>query len=136
MTSADSMTPADSDHGAESRLRELIARGFQFVHPCDANGEVVAVVGVRAHHNVVDVVQLYAEDNVVATRMPGDEQDILSPAKVLWRSEGAACRVLDDLLGLPDDRTPGSLTTATDTPASGCWVPVEPGRAKWLAATA
>src|SRR5690349_20768151 len=50
----------------ESGLRALIARGYQFVHPSDATGEVLAVVGVRVHGDVVDVFRLDAEDDATA----------------------------------------------------------------------
>jgi len=91
------------------RLAELVSRGFRFMHPRNPDGHVVAVIGVRAHHNVIDVVWLRGEDDVVATRMPGDETNFLTPARVVWRSAGTAGEVLDELLGLPDDRTPGSV---------------------------
>jgi hypothetical protein len=94
---------------AAEQLRELVARGFQFVHPCDSDGEVLAVVGIRAHDNVIDVVRLMSEDEVVAARMPGDEQDVLQPSRVTWQSTGEVHSVLTELLELPDDRTPGSL---------------------------
>ena len=91
------------------RLAELVAKGFRFMHPRNADGQVIAVIGVRAHHNVVDVVWLRGEDDVVATRMPGDETNFLTPTRITWRSAGPAGEVLTELLSLPDDRTPGSL---------------------------
>ena len=91
------------------RLAELVSRGFRFMHPRNPDGHVVAVIGVRAHHNVIDVVWLRGEDDVIATRMPGDETNFLTPARVIWRSSGTAGEVLGELLGLPDDRTPGSV---------------------------
>jgi len=90
-------------------LGELVARGFRFMHPRNPEGDVVAVIGVRAHHNVTDVVWLRGEDDVVATRMPGDETNFLAPSRITWRSAGTAAEVLSELVGLPDDRTPGSL---------------------------
>ncbi|HVW44553.1 MAG TPA: hypothetical protein VHC18_24695 [Amycolatopsis sp.] len=87
---------------AEVRLLGLIDRGYRFLHPCDEEGAVVAVVGVRAHHAVVDVVRLDGEDDVTAVRVPADEPDVFAPGKVLWRSHGDACEVLDELLALPD----------------------------------
>ncbi len=128
-------TSADTD----VRLRELIARGFQFIHAHDEHGELVSVVGVRAHHNVIDVVQLRGEDDVVAARMPGDEQDVLAPSRVAWQTVGEASSVLDDLLGLPDELALRPTIGADDTltPADsmrGCWVPIGPGHAKWLPA--
>ena len=124
-----------STANAETRLRALIARGFRFLHPRDATGEPVAVVGVRVHHNVVDVVHLEAEDDVVAMRVPGTELNVLAPTRTWWRSTGSVCDVLDDLLRLPDDRTPGAAAGAGDGAAvTGCWVPGGPGRATWLTA--
>ncbi|GDY29586.1 hypothetical protein [Gandjariella thermophila] len=126
------MAPA-AEHGAvEDRLRDLIARGFQFLHPRDAEGELVAVVGVRAHHNVVDVLQLHAEDDATAFRIPGDERDIMAPSTTLWRCSGAAIEVLNALLALADP----APAAQTGDAAKGCWVPVRPGRARWVRATA
>ncbi|MBA8928753.1 hypothetical protein BC739_005970 [Kutzneria viridogrisea] len=90
-------------------MRELLDRGFQFINPCDSSGEITAVVGVRAHDNVTDVLWLRDENDVLAMRMPSEEEDFLSPSQVLWSSEGAAHRVLAELIELPDDRTPGML---------------------------
>ncbi|MGQ0839798.1 MAG: DUF397 domain-containing protein [Actinokineospora sp.] len=118
-------------------LRRLVERGFEFLHPRDATGEIAAVVGVRAHDNVIDVVRLHAENDVTASRLPGDAPDVLNPRAVLWQRTGWATTVLRDLLDLPDDRTPGALgRPLAETSANGCWVPTDPGRAKWLPATA
>jgi hypothetical protein len=99
-------------HSAGSRTQAQIlalrARGFYFIDPRDESGEVVAVVGVRAHDNVIDVVRLHSEDEAIASRQPHDEP-ILAPTKVFWRQEGPATEVLGEMLALPDDRTPGSL---------------------------
>jgi hypothetical protein len=112
----------------ETGLQELIARGYQFVHPADERGEVLAVVGVRVHDDVVDVVRLNAEDDVVALRMPGSEENILDPGTWLWRSEGEAAKVLAEVLALPDQQD------LAGTHAKGCWVPGRGGTSKWLAA--
>ncbi|WP_033290098.1 hypothetical protein [Amycolatopsis jejuensis] len=114
----------DIEHG----LQQLIARGYQFVHPTNERGEVQAVVGVRVHDDVVDVVRLNAEDDVEATRLPGGEENIFEPVTWLWRSRGEAGEVLDEVLSLPDEHHPA------DTTANGCWVPGRGGRSKWLAA--
>jgi hypothetical protein len=106
-SSAETLVAKEFDF--ETGLRELIARGYQFVHPRDGNGEVLEIVGIRMHGSVVDVVRLGAEDNVVAMRMPGDEKNILAPARVLWRSFGSVGTVLAEALALPEDRVPGSL---------------------------
>jgi hypothetical protein len=95
----------------EDRILELRARGFFFIDPRDEGGEVVAVVGVRAHDNVIDVIRLRGEDEAIASRMPSDD-NILAPTRVFWRQEGSAHEVLGELLALPDDRTPGSLALA------------------------
>jgi len=92
----------------EDQILELRARGFYFIDPRDEGGEVVAVVGVRAHHNVIDVVRLHSEDDAIASRVPSDE-NILAPTRVFWKQEGSASQVLREMLALPDDRTPGSL---------------------------
>lgn len=121
----------------ETYLRTLVSRGFDFLHPRDASGEIAAVVGIRVHDDVIDVVRLRAQDDVVATRMPGDTIDVLRPGVVLWQRAGRDIEVLAALLALPDDRTPGALDLhRADSAARGCWVPVAPGRAKWLSVTA
>ncbi|MFC6091111.1 hypothetical protein [Saccharothrix lopnurensis] len=96
---------ADQTANRTSRqLRELIARGFQFLHPRDARGEIAAVVGVRAHDAVIDVVRLHTADDAIAMRMPADEVNVLAPSRFSWRAHGPATNVLDELLDLPDDR--------------------------------
>jgi hypothetical protein len=109
MTSSAKTTLASTELDFESGLQELMSRGYQFVHPRDANGEVLEIVGIRMHDNVVDVVRLGAEDDVLAMRMPGDEENILAPARVLWRRTGSVGSVLAEALALPEDHTPGSL---------------------------
>jgi len=123
MSSAEK-TGFDIEHG----LQQLIARGYQFVHPTNELGEVQAVVGVRVHDNVVDVVRLNAEDDVEAARLPGAEQNIFAPSSTLWRSSGEAGQVLGEVLALPD------RTSDAGPAANGCWVPGRGGRSKWLAA--
>ncbi|HJQ44954.1 MAG TPA: hypothetical protein VJ870_01350 [Amycolatopsis sp.] len=119
---------AETKATVESRLMDLIGRGYQFIHPRDRDGGVVAVVGIRAHHTVVDVLRIDGEDDVTAFRIPGAEEDILNPRTILWRCRGEADEVLDHLLALPDSHA------ATGRQVSGCWVPGDTGRAKWLAA--
>ena len=101
----------DSAGRTEDQILELRARGFYFIDPRDEGGEVVAVVGVRAHDNVIDVVRLHSEDEAIASRLPHDE-NILAPTRVYWKQEGPAHYVLGEMLALPDDRTPGSLALA------------------------
>lgn len=115
----------DIDQG----LQQLIARGYQFVHPTDGSGEVQAVVGVRVHDNVVDVVRLNAEDDAEAARLPGSEQNVLAPTSTLWRSRGEASQVLGEVLSLPE-RPPATAVAS----ANGCWIPGRGSRSKWLAA--
>ncbi|PKV93310.1 hypothetical protein ATK30_4152 [Amycolatopsis echigonensis] len=114
----------------ERGLQQLIARGYRFVHQTDGSGEMQAVVGVRVHDNVVDVVRLNAEDDVEAARLPGNEQNIFAPTSTLWRSRGEASQVLGEVLALPE-RPP--VTAAAS--ANGCWIPGRGGRSKWLAAS-
>ena len=123
---------------AEDLLRALVLRGFEFLHPRDANGDLTAVVGVRAHHDVIDVVRLHAEDDAIASRLPADTLDVLNPEEVLWQRSGWATTVLRQLTDLADERTPGmpARTEASVSPLRGCWVPTTPGRARWLPATA
>jgi hypothetical protein len=92
----------------DAQLRALVRRGFQFVDPRDDNGDVLAVVGVRAHDDVIDVIELHGEDNTVATRMPPD-QDVLAPRRIYWREQGPASVVMAKLLFLADDHVPGVL---------------------------
>jgi hypothetical protein len=101
-------TKADAGVSTEYLLRALVARGFQFLDPRDDTGEIVAVVGVRAHHDVIDVIQLFDEDDAVGSRIPSNE-DVLAPRRVLWQQRGTARDVLAVLLDLPDDRLPGTL---------------------------
>jgi hypothetical protein len=136
MSSADTLTRPGAGVevvDTEALLRELMSTGFQFIHPRDAEGGVVAVVGIRAHHNVVDVVRLHAEDDVVATRVPAGEVDILEPETVLWSTSGGVRDVLDRLLKLPEEHPQHAVGSPAE---KGCWVPGRAGRAKWLAATA
>lgn len=85
-----------------SRLEQLVGRGFHFAHPSDEHGDIAAVIGVRAHNAVIDIVQLRGEYDVEAMRIPEDEVDIMLPRTVLWRDTGAAAAVLDAMLDLAD----------------------------------
>jgi hypothetical protein len=132
----------DSLGRAVHQLRELVTRGFRFVHPRDHKGQVVAVVGVRAHKGIVDVILLESESDAKAMRLPGDEQNVLAPTRVLWETVGPAPEVLAELLAFSDQQVPGSVwNDSADTEASGgastgCWVPVAPGTTHWLTPTA
>jgi hypothetical protein len=132
----------DSLGTAVHQLRELVTRGFRFVHPRDDNGQVVAVVGVRPHEGFVDVVLLQSESDAKAMRLPGDEKNVLAPATVLWETTGPAPEVLAELLALSAERVSGSAwnhSTGAEPghgASTGCWIPVSPGTAHWLTPTA
>ncbi|MDA3625855.1 hypothetical protein [Saccharopolyspora oryzae] len=111
-------------------LRALVARDFQFAHPRDADGGLVAVVGIRVHRGVFDILQLFGETDADAARVPGDEADVLFPSKVLWRTTGPAHDVINELLALSDP------APDMGSPAAGCWMPTHAGRSAWLAASA
>lgn len=123
-----SPTMPSGDDLAE-QLHALMALGFRFAHPRHPNGTIAAVVGVRAHDNVVDLVQLLGEHDADAARIPGDEPDILSPRHVLWRATGPAHTVLQQVLDLDDA---GIAPNTTDTRLNGCWMSIGPRRAVWL----
>ena len=109
-------------------LVALVGRGFRFAHHRDAAGDLLAIQGVRAHHNVIDVVVLRSENEAKAVRMPADEQDILAPATTLWRTTGRAQAVLARVLDLADEPAPAD---ATHSVTEGCRVPARPGQAVW-----
>lgn len=110
-------------------LQALIARDFQFAHPRDSEGSLIAVVGIRVHHGVIDIVQLYGEHDADAARVPGEEPDVLFPRTVLWRTTGTAREVVEGVLALGDP-------VPTPNQPKGCWVPTRSGRSTWLAASA
>lgn len=97
------MCSTDETDSVENRLMDLIGRGYRFVHPRDQDGAVVAVVGVRPHGTVIDILRLDAENDAIALRVPADEEDILTPSTTIWEFRGAAEEVLEELLALPDD---------------------------------
>jgi hypothetical protein len=109
----------------DEQLHALMARGFSFAHPCHPSGEIVAVVGVRTHHDVIDIVQLLDEHNADAARVPNDEPNILFPRRVMWRATGPAHEVLKRILDL-DDNGP----TTTDASCRGWWISTSPDRAQ------
>lgn len=110
-------------------LQALITRDFQFTHPRDANGTLIAVVGIRVHNGVIDIVQIYGEHDADAARIPGEEPDVLFPRTVLWRTTGSAREVVQAALALGDP-------LPDPNPVKGCWVPTQSGRSTWLAASA
>jgi hypothetical protein len=120
----------DPVEGITEMLGELVSKGFRFTHPRDACGSLLAIQGVRAHDNVIDVVVMRAEDEAKAVRMPADEPDILRPATTLWQTAGQAYPVLLSLLMLADRTVP-----QPGDGAEGCWMPTRPGHAIWVRAT-
>ena len=112
-------------------LQALIARDFQFAHPRDSQGGLIAVVGIRAHHGVIDIVQLYGEEDADAARIPGDEPDVLFPRTVLWRTTGTSREAIAAMLELADP-----VVDEIAAQPKGCWVPTHAGRSSWLAASA
>lgn len=85
-----------------SDLDALTTRDFDFAHPRDASGALVAVVGLRVLHEVIDVVQLFSENDAEAVRVPNDEPDILFPQRVVWRTTGTTQQVIADLVELDE----------------------------------
>lgn len=108
-SSIDTLTP---ELDFETGLQKLISRGYRFVHPRDENGEVLEIVGIRMHDDVVDIVRLGAKDDVIAMRVPGDEDNVLKPSQVLWHATGPVASVLAETLALPEDRTPDWLVAS------------------------
>jgi hypothetical protein len=86
----------------DERLIAMRNMGFRFGTSCDSGGHVVALVAARAHHGVIDIVQLFGSHDADATRVSCDEPDLLSPRAVFWRITGAAASVIDALLHLAD----------------------------------
>jgi hypothetical protein len=106
------LNPVDQFGRVGCGLLALRSLGFQFATNRDSGGVIVAVTGFRAHHGVVDIVQLYGEHDADAIRVPDDELDVLFPRTTIWRTTGAAKDVIENLLGLADpavqDRTTSS----------------------------
>jgi hypothetical protein len=94
--------PVEQQELVDSRLLSLRSLGFQFTAHRGSGGVVVALTGFRAHHRVIDVVQLYGEHDADAIRIPDDEPDILFPSTTIWRATGTTNGVIDSLLSLAD----------------------------------
>jgi hypothetical protein len=94
------------------QLADLTARGFEFSETRDARGNVVVISGIRVHHNVKDVVQLFGEQDADAVRVPRGEPDIVFPRTVLWRVTGSPSTVIKSLLALADPQPPGQTARA------------------------
>jgi hypothetical protein len=97
-----SLNPVEQRGRVDHGLLALRSLGFQFATNRDSGGVIVAVTGFRPHHGVMDIVQLYGEQDADAIRVPGDEPDVLFPRTTIWRTTGAAKDVIDNLLGLAD----------------------------------
>ncbi|MEY8043314.1 hypothetical protein [Saccharopolyspora cebuensis] len=99
-------------------LQALVATGFQFAHPRDDAGELVAVLGLRVHRRgTIDVLQLFAEDDAEAARVSADEHDVLSPRRPLWRTSGRALDVIHEMLHLGNHDHGLWVTGTRDTAA-------------------
>lgn len=94
--------PVEQRGHVDRGLLALRSLGFHFAATRDSGGVIVAVTGFRHHHGVIDIVQLYGEQDADAMRVPGDEPAALFPRATIWRTTGAANDVIDNLLGLAD----------------------------------
>ena len=83
-------------------LDTLVSRGFEFTYPHDRRGALLAALGIRVHHGVIDIVQLYGEQDSQAARVPDKEPDVLFPRIVLWRTTGTEEEIIDATMALAD----------------------------------
>jgi hypothetical protein len=83
------------------RLHILLALNFRFTTNLDPAGSLVALVGFRLHHGVIDILVLYGEHDADAMRVPDDEPNVLLPRTILWCATGPASQVIDEVLALP-----------------------------------
>jgi hypothetical protein len=97
----------------DQRLIALRAHGFRFGTNRDVAGMVVALVAARTHHGVIDIVQIYGEQDADATRISVREPEILFPRAIFWHTNGSANHVIDALLSLADP-----VTELSDRPRS------------------
>jgi hypothetical protein len=88
--------------GISARLQVMRALNFEFATDQAPDGSIEALVGVRVHGGVIDIVELYGEDEATATRLPDSEPNIMLARTVLWHTRGTAYEVIDALLALPD----------------------------------
>jgi hypothetical protein len=91
------------------RLRHLRALAFYFARTRDDAGELVALVGIRMHHGVIDIIQIYSEYDAAAIRLPSTVLEDRRPDPPLWSASGPPEDVIDTLLGLPDPVHPGVI---------------------------
>lgn len=84
-------------------LRQLVLRGFQLMPPVrDGTGELEALIYVRPHGDVIDIVEVLAEDNVRAARVPRRGEIRTDDNAAYWRTSGAVIDVVDQVLALPE----------------------------------
>lgn len=74
---------------------------FEFATDHALDGSIEALVGVRVHDGVIDIFELYGEDEATATRLPDSEPNIMLAKTVLWHTRGTVYEVIDALLALP-----------------------------------
>lgn len=107
-----------------SGLTAMRANHFEFAADHDEEGAVVALMGVRVHHGVIDIFELHGEDDATATRFPDrnlhlngrdllSERNIMLARTTLWHTHGSASSVIDDLLNLSN---PDIDSERTDQP--------------------
>lgn len=83
-----------------------MARGFQLMPPVrDTAGELEALIYVRPKGDIIDVVELIAEDNVRAARVPRRGEISTEAGGAFWRTIGDVYQVLDEVLALPEPLT-------------------------------
>lgn len=85
------------------RLRQLVLRGFQLMPPVrDGTGELEALIYVRPHGDVIDIVEVLAEDHVRAARVPRRGEIRTDDSAAYWRITGDVIEVVDQVLALPE----------------------------------
>ncbi|TDC88997.1 hypothetical protein E1161_22525 [Saccharopolyspora aridisoli] len=83
-------------------LRQLVLRGFQLMPPVrDGTGELEALIYVRPHGDVIDIVEVLAEDHVRAARVPRRGEIRTDDNEACWRTTGTVVDVVDQVLSLP-----------------------------------
>ncbi|RRO17580.1 hypothetical protein EIL87_09840 [Saccharopolyspora rhizosphaerae] len=84
-------------------LRKLVLRGFQLMPPVrDGAGELEALIYVRPHGDVIDIVEVLAEDTVRAARVPRRGEIRTDTHAAYWRITGGVIDVVDQVLALPE----------------------------------
>ncbi|GAB1513329.1 hypothetical protein [Actinophytocola sp. KF-1] len=110
-----------------ARLQTMRALHFEFATDQAADGSIEALVGVRVHDGVIDVFELYGEDEATATRLPDTEPNIMLAKTVLWHTRGTAYEVIDALLALPDPEQQEPHTTPRRARRVSRTAPLRPG---------